>query len=85
MKRKITNYGKSVREKLLNLKKTSGHEYMYLLARYFNERLLYRVSVSQVHGRKVGSKMENITPSDWTFMKIGPEKTIYEWSIEMAA
>lgn len=47
MKRKITNYGKSVREKLLNLKKTSGHEYMYLLARYFNERLLYRVSVSQ--------------------------------------
>lgn len=25
------------------------------------------------------------TPSDWTFMKIGPEKTIYEWSIEMAA
>ena len=26
---------------------TSGHKYMYLLARYFNERLLYRVSVSQ--------------------------------------
>lgn len=26
--------------------KTSGKEYMHLLARYFNERLLYRVSVS---------------------------------------
>ena len=25
----------------------SGYKYMYLLARYFNERLLYRVSVSQ--------------------------------------
>lgn len=36
----------SVRTRLLNLKKTTGHEYMYLLSRYFNERLLYRVSVS---------------------------------------
>ncbi len=25
----------------------TGYKYMYLLARYFNERLLYRVSVSQ--------------------------------------
>jgi predicted nucleotidyltransferase component of viral defense system len=32
---------------LLNLMNTSGREYMYLLARYFNERLLYRVSVSR--------------------------------------
>ena len=47
MARKIVNHGRSIREKLLNLKRDSGHEYMYLLARYFNERLLYRVSVSQ--------------------------------------
>lgn len=49
----------------------------YIIERHMN--------CAAVHGRKVGSKMENITPSDWTFMKIGPEKTIYEWSIEMAA
>lgn len=47
MKKTITNYGKSVRTKLLNLMNQSGYQYMYLLARYFNERLLYRVSVSQ--------------------------------------
>lgn len=40
------NYGKSVRSRLLNLMSKTGHKYMYLLARYFNERLLYRVSVS---------------------------------------
>lgn len=41
------NYGKSVRTKLLNLMNETGYKYMYLLSRYFNERLLYRVSVSQ--------------------------------------
>ena len=41
------NYGKSVRARLLNLMKETGCKYMYLLARYFNERLLYRVSVSK--------------------------------------
>lgn len=41
------NYGKSVRARLLNLMNETGYKYMYLLARYFNERLLYRVSVSQ--------------------------------------
>ena len=46
MKKPIKNYGKSVKTKLLNLMNTSGYKYMYLLARYFNERLLYRVSVS---------------------------------------
>lgn len=46
MKKAITNYGKSVRTKLLNLMNQSGYQYMYLLARYFNERLLYRVSIS---------------------------------------
>lgn len=41
------NYGKSVRTRLLNLMNETGYKYMYLLSRYFNERLLYRVSVSQ--------------------------------------
>lgn len=41
------NYGKSVRARLTNLMNATGYKYMYLLARYFNERLLYRVSVSQ--------------------------------------
>lgn len=47
MSKKIPkNVGRSIRERLLNLKNVSKHEYMYLLQRYFNERLLYRVSVS---------------------------------------
>ena len=41
------NYGKSVRIRLVNLMNETGYKYMYLLASYFNERLLYRVSVSQ--------------------------------------
>ena len=41
------NYGKSVKTRLLNLMNETGYKYMYLLVRYFNERLLYRVSVSQ--------------------------------------
>ena len=45
----IKNKSKSIRARLLNLKKVSGNDYMYLLARYFNERLLYRVSVSDYH------------------------------------
>lgn len=44
---KHKNYGKSVRTRLLTLMNKTGYRYMYLLTRYFNERLLYRVSVSQ--------------------------------------
>lgn len=43
----ITNHAKSIKDKLLNLMRNSGKEYMYLLARYFNERLLYRISISR--------------------------------------
>lgn len=43
----MKNIGKSIRSRLLNIKDTSSHNYMYLLSRYFNERLLYRVSISQ--------------------------------------
>ena len=41
------NTGKSIKARLLNAMNETGYKYMYLLARYFNERLLYRVSVSQ--------------------------------------
>lgn len=47
MKKHIFNHGKSVKTRLLNLMNEKGYKYMYLLSRYFNERLLYRVSVSQ--------------------------------------
>lgn len=47
MKQVTKNHAHSVRAKLLNLMKSSKKDYMYLLARYFNERLLYRVSVSE--------------------------------------
>jgi Uncharacterized conserved protein len=46
MKRMVKNHGRSVKTRLLNLMNSSGYRYMYLLGRYFNERLLYRVSVS---------------------------------------
>ena len=46
-KRKPKNVGCSIRERLMNLRRESSHEYMYILQRYFNERLLYRVSVSK--------------------------------------
>lgn len=41
------NNARSIKDKLLNLMRSSGKDYMYLLARYFNERLLYRISISQ--------------------------------------
>lgn|SRR5574344_86583 len=47
MKKIRKNVGKSVKTRLLNLMNETGYKYMYLLARYFNERLLYKVSVSQ--------------------------------------
>ena len=47
MKKIRKNAGKSVKTRLLNLMNETGYKYMYLLARYFNERVLYKVSVSQ--------------------------------------
>lgn len=41
----LKNYGMSVRTKLLQNYK--GRDYMYILTRYFNERLLYRLSISK--------------------------------------
>ena len=47
MKKSAKNHAKSVKSRLLNLMNETRYQYMYLLARYFNERLLYRVSVSR--------------------------------------
>jgi len=46
-KKEIKNTAKSAKDRLINLMNASGYPYMYLLSRYFNERLLYRVSVSK--------------------------------------
>ena len=40
----ITNYGKSIRSKLLNIAKQEDVFYQTILTRYFQERLLYRMS-----------------------------------------
>ena len=40
----ITNYGKSIRSKLLNVAKKEDVFYQAVLTRYFQERLLYRMS-----------------------------------------
>ena len=45
--KKITNYGKSARAKLLNVSKQEGLYFQTLLTRYFQERLLYRLSLTQ--------------------------------------
>lgn len=44
MKKDVANYGKSVRSKLLNVAKEEGLFYQTVLTRYFQERLLFRIS-----------------------------------------
>ena len=45
------NYARSVRAKLLNISKEENVFYQSILTRYFQERLLYRLSVSQYKER----------------------------------
>lgn len=45
--KKISNYGKSVRAKLLNAAMSGDINYQMLLIRYIQERLLYRLSLSK--------------------------------------
>lgn len=40
----VKNYGKSIRSKLLNIAKSEGIYYQTVLTRYFQERLIYRMS-----------------------------------------
>lgn len=42
----IKNYGKSIRSKLLNIAKNENVYYQTVLTRYFQERLIYRISQS---------------------------------------
>ena len=44
--RPITNQAASVRDRLINLHRQSGAEYLRLMNQYALERLLYRLSVS---------------------------------------
>lgn len=43
----ITNYGKSVHDRLLNIAKLRNLSYQTLVSRYIQERLLYRLSISR--------------------------------------
>ena len=42
----VKNYGKSIRSKLLNIAKNEDVYYQTVLTRYFQERLIYRISQS---------------------------------------
>ena len=46
MAKTIKNYGRSVKERLLNISRTEKYSSQLLISRYFQERLLYRLSVS---------------------------------------
>ena len=46
MAKTIKNYGKSVKEHLLNISRAEQYSSQLLISRYFQERLLYRLSVS---------------------------------------
>ena len=45
-RRALTNLSASVRQRLLNLSRKQGEDFSYVLSRYANERLLYRLSCS---------------------------------------
>lgn len=47
MAKTIKNYGRSVKERLLNISRVEKYSSQLLISRYFQERLLYRLSVSE--------------------------------------
>lgn len=51
MAKTIKNYGKSVKERLLNISRDEHYSSQLLLSRYFQERLLYRLSISEYRDR----------------------------------
>ena len=46
MVKTIKNYGRSVKERLLNISRAEKYSSQLLISRYLQERLLYRLSVS---------------------------------------
>lgn len=46
MGKTIKNFGKSVKERLLNISRAEQYSTQLLISRYFQERLLYRLSIS---------------------------------------
>lgn len=51
MTKTIKIYGKSVKERLLNISRDEHYSSQLLLSRYFQERILYRLSVSEYKDR----------------------------------
>lgn len=51
MSKTYTNSGKSVRERLLNLSRMEHYNPQMMISRYMQERLLYRLSVSNYRER----------------------------------
>lgn len=47
--KEIHNFGSSVKAKLLNISRNEKLGYQMLVTRYLQERLLYRLSISQYH------------------------------------
>lgn len=43
----IKNYGVSIRDKLLHIARTTGRDYNQIITRFFQERILYRLSISR--------------------------------------
>ena len=53
MSKTHTNLGKSVKERLLNLSRAEHYNPQMMISRYMQERLLYRLSISNYKGRCV--------------------------------
>jgi predicted nucleotidyltransferase component of viral defense system len=51
MSKTYTNSGKSIRERLLNLSRAEQYNPQMMISRYMQERLLYRLSISNYRER----------------------------------
>lgn len=72
-----TNYGRSIRDRLLNLAKSEGQDYMKVLVRYLHERLLYRISVSEYKSHFLLKEAPCFMPS--TCLGLGLQSTLTCW------